>query len=174
MARMLDDDELGAYIALVSAGDLMRRSVAAQLAEHDLTSLQFSILAELLANPGGLRMHELAERMVISRSGLTYQVSQLESRGFVTRAAADDDDRGIEVRLADAGRAHVLAAFPGHVELVRSVFLDVVEPELIAPLRATLEPVVEKLRSRSRQGSARGPGGLDSSVAPGSRTRAST
>ena len=150
MARMLDDDELGAYIALVAAGDLMRRSVAAQLAEHDLTSLQFSILAELLAHPEGLRMHDLAERMVISRSGLTYQVTQLEGQGMVSRAASNDDDRGVEVHLADAGRSRVLEAFPGHVDLVRGVFLDVVEPEQLAPLRATLEQVVEKLRARPR------------------------
>ena len=150
MARMLDDGELGAYIALVAAGDLMKRSVAAQLAEHDLTSLQFSILAELLAHPEGLRMHDLAERMVISRSGLTYQISQLESQGMVSRAASSDDDRGVEVQLADPGRARVLAAFPSHVELVRSVFLDVVEPEQLAQLRATLEQVVEKLRARPR------------------------
>jgi len=150
MARMLDDDELGAYIALVAAGDLMRRSVAAQLAEHDLTSLQFSILAELLAHPEGLRMHDLAERMVISRSGLTYQVTQLEGQGMVSRAASNDDDRGVEVHLAGAGRSRVLEAFPGHVDLVRGVFLDVVEPEQLAPLRATLEQVVEKLRARPR------------------------
>ena len=147
---MLDDDELGAYIALVAAGDLMRRSVAAQLAEHDLTSLQFSILAELLAHPEGLRMHDLAERMVISRSGLTYQVTQLEGQGMVSRAASNDDDRGVEVHLAGAGRSRVLEAFPGHVDLVRGVFLDVVEPEQLAPLRATLEQVVEKLRARPR------------------------
>jgi DNA-binding MarR family transcriptional regulator len=150
MARMLDDDELGAYIALVAAGDLMKRSVAAQLAEHDLTSLQFSILAELLAHPEGLRMHDLAERMVISRSGLTYQITQLESQGLVARTASSGDDRGVEVQLAEAGRERVLAAFPTHVELVRGVFLDVVEPEQLAPLRATLEQVVEKLRARPR------------------------
>ena len=150
MARMLDDDELGAYIALVAAGDLMRRSVAAQLADYDLTSLQFSILAELLAHPEGLRMHDLAERMVISRSGLTYQVTQLEGQGMVSRAASNDDDRGVEVHLAGAGRSRVLEAFPGHVDLVRGVFLDVVEPEQLAPLRATLEQVVEKLRARPR------------------------
>ena len=150
MARMLDDDELGAYIALVAAGDLMKRSVAAQLAEHDLTSLQFSILAELLAHPEGLRMHDLAERMVISRSGLTYQITQLESQGLVARTASSGDDRGVEVQLAEAGRERVLAAFPTHVELGRGVFLDVVEPEQLAPLRATLEQVVEKLRARPR------------------------
>ena len=150
VTRMLDDDELGAYIALVAAGDLMQRSVAEQLAEHQLSTLQFSILATLLAHPGGLRMHDLADRMVISRSGLTYQVTQLEARGFVSRAAASDDDRGVEVRLIEPGRERVQGAFPGHVDLVRGVFLDVIEPGQIAPLRSTLERVVEKLRARPR------------------------
>lgn len=148
MARMLDDDELGAYIALVAAGDLMQRSVAEQLAEHDLSTLQFSILATLLDHPEGLRMRDLAERMVISRSGLTYQITQLEAQGLVARTASSDDDRGVEVQLAEPGRARVLAAFPGHVELVRGVFLDVVDPGQLTPLRATLEQVVERLRAR--------------------------
>jgi DNA-binding MarR family transcriptional regulator len=150
MAQPLDDDELGAYIALVAAGDLMQRSVAEQLAEHELSTLQFSILATLLAHPEGLRMRDLAERMVVSRSGLTYQITQLESRGLVSRSASSDDDRGVEVQLAEPGRRRVVAAFPGHVELVRGVFLDVVEPGQIVPLRATLEQVVEKLRARPR------------------------
>jgi DNA-binding MarR family transcriptional regulator len=145
---MLDDDELGAYIALVAAGDLMQRSVAEQLAEHDLSTLQFSILATLLDHPEGLRMRDLAERMVISRSGLTYQITQLEAQGLVARTASSDDDRGVEVQLAEPGRARVLAAFPGHVELVRGVFLDVVDPGQLTPLRATLEQVVERLRAR--------------------------
>lgn len=150
MAQQLDDDELGAYIALVAAGDLMQRSVAEQLAEHDLSSLQFSLLATLLDHPEGVRMGELAERMVVSRSGLTYQIAQLESRGLVTRSASGDDDRGVEVRITEPGRVHVQAAFPGHLELVRGVFLDVVDPEQLAPLRATLEQVVERLRARPR------------------------
>ena len=150
MARMLEDDEVAAYIALVAAGDLMKRSVAAQLAEHDLTSLQFSILAELLAHPDGLRMRDLADRMVISRSGLTYQITQLEAQGMVVRTASDDDERGVQVRLAEPGRVRVEEAFPGHVELVRSVFLDVIEPTQLAPLRTALEQVVEKLRARPR------------------------
>ena len=95
-------------------------------------------------------MHDLAERMVISRSGLTYQITQLEARGLVSRMASADDDRGVEVQLAESGRERVLAAFPGHVELVRSVFLDVVDPRQLAPLRATLEHVVEELRARPR------------------------
>jgi DNA-binding MarR family transcriptional regulator len=135
---------------LVAAGDLMQRSVAEQLAEHGLSTLQFSILATLLGHPEGLRMHDLAERMVISRSGLTYQVTQLEARGLVSRTASTNDDRGVKVQLAEPGRVRVLAAFPGHVELVRGVFLDVIEPGQVGPLRATLEQVVQKLRARPR------------------------
>ena len=163
MPEELDDDELGAYIALLAAGDLMQRSVAAQLAEHDLSTLQFSILATLLDHPEGLRMRDLADRMVISRSGLTYQVTQLEAQRLVTRANSADDERGVEVRLAPAGRERVLAAMPGHVGLVRSVFLDVVDPGEIRPLRSALEQVVGRLRARpypkrSVSGPARGAG----------------
>jgi DNA-binding MarR family transcriptional regulator len=115
MAATLNGDELGAYLALVTAGDLIQRRVASQLAEHGLTPLQFSALATLLDSPDGLRMSELADALVVSRSGLTYQVTQLEKAGFVERTASPGDDRGVVARLAPAGRDRVLETLPGHI-----------------------------------------------------------
>lgn len=145
----LNPDELAAYFAVVTAGDLMQRKVSTQLAEHALTPIKFSVLATLLNTPEGLRMNELAEALVVSRSGLTYQVGQLEKEGLVERTASVGDDRGVVARLTPAGRARVTEAFPGHVELVRSNFLNVLDADELSAVRAALQKVVAALRASS-------------------------
>ncbi|MEO8906692.1 MAG: MarR family transcriptional regulator [Microbacteriaceae bacterium] len=143
----LDAGELGAYFALVTAGDLVQRAVATQLSEHGLTPLQFTILARLLDAPSGLRMRDLADMLVVSRSGLTYQVTQLERQRLLTREASTEDDRGVTAVLTDAGRARVVETLPGHVGLVRENLLDLLSPTEIEALRESLERVVTKLRA---------------------------
>lgn len=148
MDNALDNDELGAYFAMVTAGDLIERAVATQLAEHGLTPLQFSVLARLRENPDGLRMSELADALVVSKSGLTYQVTQLEKTGLVERTSSPGDDRGVVATLTQAGRARVSKAFPGHVELVRENFLDLLKPGEANTIRVSLERVVASLQRR--------------------------
>lgn len=124
----MNKDELGAYFALVAAGDLAQRAVASQLAEHRLTPLQLSILAMLIEAEDGLRMSNLVDSLVISRSGSIYQVEQLEKAGLVERGSFVTDNRGVVALLSAAGRDRVLGAFPSHVVLVRENFLDLLEP----------------------------------------------
>jgi DNA-binding MarR family transcriptional regulator len=149
MTTKLSHDELGAYFALVAAGDLVQRAVSSQLAEHGLTPLQFSVLATLLEADDGLRMSDLADALVVSRSGLTYQITQLEKTGLVERFSSRADSRGIVARLTVTGRERVLGAFPGHVALVRENFLDLLAPTEISTLSTTLDKVVTHLRDTS-------------------------
>ncbi len=146
MKAELTRDELDAYFALVTAGDLVQRAVSAQFSEHGLTPLQFAILARLLDAPEGLRMSDLADALVVSRSGLTYQVTQLEKAGFVTRESSPADSRGVVARLSSTGRDRVLETFPGHVGLVRKKFIDLLSPKEVTTIRTTLEKVVAGLR----------------------------
>lgn len=143
----LDERELGAYFALVTAGDLVQRAVTAQLREHGLTPVQFSILARLLSAPDGMRMSELADALVMSRGGMTYQITQLEQRGLLSRSGSGDDDRGVQAAITDAGRELVSAVFPGHVAIVRENFLELLDAGERDALRASLERVIAKLRS---------------------------
>jgi DNA-binding MarR family transcriptional regulator len=146
MARELNADELATYQALVAAGGLIERAVIAQLADFGLTPLQFAILATLRG--GGLRMGDLAEAVVHSRSGLTYQVTQLEKAGLVERAASPGDDRGVQVSLTAAGADRVAAAFPGHTEVVRAGIFDHLDPAELVALREPLERIVTRLREK--------------------------
>ena len=71
-----------------------------------------------------MRMTELADSMLNSKSGLTYQVSQLEKAGLVQRAPCTIDVRGVYAALTDEGRQLMERAAPGHVALVRELLID--------------------------------------------------
>jgi DNA-binding MarR family transcriptional regulator len=63
----------------------------------------FDVLSQIADAGGRLRMTELAERVLVSRSGLTRCVASLEDEGLVKRAAVGEDGRGVTVYLTDAG-----------------------------------------------------------------------
>lgn len=105
--RSLTPTQLEAYLALTEVASLLRPAVEAQLRDAgDLSYLQFQLLARLGdAADGHLRMTDLADGLVHSRSGLTYQAQLLEQRGLITRSPSPDDERSTVVALTDAGRA---------------------------------------------------------------------
>src|SRR5262252_10113988 len=73
----------------------------------------YDVLFQLSEAPDGrLRMHELAEAVLLSRSGLTRSVDRIESAGLVTRQAIPGDRRSTHVVITDAGRQKLAAAFP--------------------------------------------------------------
>ncbi|GAA3276586.1 MarR family transcriptional regulator [Dactylosporangium vinaceum] len=118
-ASGLNSEQLGAFFALMEVGSLLQYAVDEHLrADGDLSWVQFQILARLALNApeGRLRMTDLADGVVYSRSGLTYQAGLLDKRGLITRAPSPDDERSVIVTVTDAGRALVAKVLPGHVE----------------------------------------------------------
>ena len=101
----VDPVRLGAYFALIEVTDLLRHAIEQQL--HDdggLTFVRFQVLMRLDQAPAGShRMTDLADAMVISRSGLTYQIGLLEKAGLVTRSASPGDDRSVALAPVSAG-----------------------------------------------------------------------
>jgi len=148
MAATITDEEFRAYAALIASSTLLQRSVERNLREQaDLTQVQFEILMNLsIAGDAGIRMAQLADALIVSRSGLSYQVAQLESRGWITRERSTDDERGVVARITAAGERMRRRVFAGHVDVVRKAFLDVVDPGELATLTAALERVVGQLR----------------------------
>lgn len=141
MVRHLSDDELAAYFALRGAGDRLQRAVAQQLREYDLTEVQFSILARLNASPNGVGMSEMARGLVVTKSGLTYQAGQLESRKLVARRASKDDDRAVLLHLTSGGKTLIGRIMPAHIALVRELFIDRIHPADLAVVRDALGKV---------------------------------
>lgn len=147
--QSLDAAEIGAYFALIEVGSLVRHAVEQQLRDAgDLSYVQFQLLATLGDAPGGSRrMTELADGVVISRSGLTYQVGLLERAGLLVREPAADDERGVVVALTDAGRSVLGAVFPGHVELLRQLVFDAIGPADVEDLGRVLGTVRDHMRT---------------------------
>ena len=141
MNDRLSESELAAYFALRRAADRLQRAVTGQLRAHGLTEVQFAILAQLSQGESGLGMTELARALVVSKSGLTYQAGQLEGRELVVRIANEGDDRGVLLQLTGQGRELLARVLPGHVALVRELFVDRVDPHELAIVRDALEAV---------------------------------
>lgn len=121
----LDAAQLDAYFALMEAVSLLQHRVQQQLrAAGDLSYVQFQLLARLSAAHGQLTMTELADGVVYSRSGVTYQAGLLEKAGLITRAPSPDDDRATLVTITDSGLALLGRVLPGHVQVVRRMLFE--------------------------------------------------
>ncbi|RRR96810.1 MarR family winged helix-turn-helix transcriptional regulator [Glycomyces terrestris] len=129
--RWLDDEEMRTWMAFIPASNLVARELDQQLKEESgLSHLQYEILIHLnAAETGALRMTELAERLINSKSGLTYQVGQMEKAGLVQRRQCEWSRSGVLAAITDEGRAALERAAPGHVAKVREVLIDVLTPE---------------------------------------------
>ena len=145
----LSPTELEAYFALIEVSSLVRHTVEEQLRNAGgLSYVQFQLLATLGDAPdGSRRMTELADGVVYSRSGLTYQVGLLEKAGLVVRSPSADDDRGVTVTLTAGGRDVLARVFPGHIEGLRQLLFEPLAPEDVDSLARVLTIVRDHMRS---------------------------
>ncbi|MFD1721162.1 MarR family winged helix-turn-helix transcriptional regulator [Amnibacterium endophyticum] len=122
----IDPVRLKAYFALIEVSSLLRHAIEQQLRDAgSLSYVQFQLLATLGDRPDGrARMTDLADGVVYSRSGITYQAGLLERAGLVARGPAEDDERSTMVTITEAGRARLAAVFPGHLEALQRLLLD--------------------------------------------------
>ncbi|MEU0501932.1 MarR family transcriptional regulator [Nocardia sp. NPDC005998] len=98
--------------------------------DSDLTLAEYRILVLLSEAPDrSLRMSELADGVLSSRSRLTHQIRRLESQRMVRRNTCLEDGRGVIAELTDEGMRRLEAAAPGHVEAVRRNFIDLLDSQ---------------------------------------------
>lgn len=145
----LNVEQLAAYFALMEVSSLLQHAVEQQLrAEGGLSYVQFQILAGLSDLPRGRqRMTDIADRVVHSRSGLTYQAAQLEKAGLITRAPSIQDERSTTVTITAAGRTLLNRIMPGHVQLVRQLLLDPLTRRGLTALNQLLARVRDRMRA---------------------------
>jgi DNA-binding MarR family transcriptional regulator len=155
--RWLDEDEMRAWHAFVAASGLLNRRLDQQLKDDvGLSHLQYEILVRLSAAPGHqMRMTELADSLINSKSGLTYQITQLEKAGLVCRRSCAYDVRGILAVLTEAGWEMLDRAAPGHVALVRELLIDVLTPQQLAAIADGLGEVARRLQDTGAPAGAR-------------------
>lgn len=150
--RWLDEQEMAAWSAFLEVSHLVERRVEQQLKEQQgLSHPQYEILVRLSDAPGSaLRMAELADLVVTSKSSLTYQIGRLEKLGLVRRCSATDDERGVRAVLTDSGRATLDHGAPEHVALVRSSLIDLLSRDQLAALTDGLTTVRDALRQHGQ------------------------
>ncbi len=93
--------------------------------EHGLSLAEYRILVMLSESPdGSLRMSDLADGVLSSRSRLTHQIRRMETEGMVERSQCVEDGRGVLAVVTDEGRRRLTAAAPTHVAGVRRYLVD--------------------------------------------------
>jgi DNA-binding MarR family transcriptional regulator len=104
----------------------LTRALDAELTrEHDLPLSSYEVLLFLNdADDGRMRMSELADSVLLSRSGLTRLVDRLERQGLLRRERCTSDARGLFAEITDDGRAVFAEARRTHLDGVRRLFLD--------------------------------------------------
>ena len=149
-AERLSVRELGAWRSFLRAHSIVNRKLEAELvAEHDMPLASYDVLLQLAEAEGRrLRMTELADRVLLSRSGLTRLIDRLERDGLVERVACANDARGTHAVLSDAGLDRLREAAPTHLrgvsEHVTSRLsedeLDLLKSLMLKLLDGPLEP----------------------------------
>lgn len=142
-----DDPRLGAWRSFLHAhARLVRRLDEELQAAHGLSLAEYDALLQLASTPGRrLRMSVLAERVLLSRSGITRLVDRLEAAGMVERSVCATDARGAEAILTGAGLARLREASRTHLAGVQRYFLDVVAPDDRAAMERGLDRVIDGL-----------------------------
>ena len=125
-AELLNEEELAAWRGMLRAHAELTRELDAELArEHNLPLSSYEVLLFLADAPDGrMRMAELADSVLLSRSGLTRLVDRLEREGLLKRERCESDARGYFAELTPKGRRLFDAARRTHLDGVRARFLS--------------------------------------------------
>jgi DNA-binding MarR family transcriptional regulator len=136
--------ELGAWRGMLRVYASMVRALDAELdAQHGIPITSYEVLIHLADSPDGkMRMRDLAEAALLSRSGLTRLVDRLERDRLIERASCPSDARGAYAVITDSGRALLARARPAHRTDVRRRFLDHFDEDELVQLASYWERVL--------------------------------
>ena len=125
-AELLNEEELAAWRGMLRAHAELTKELDAELArEHDLPLSSYEVLLYLADAPDGrMRMAELADSVLLSRSGLTRLVDRLQREGLLKRERCESDARGYFAEITPKGRRLFDAARRTHLDGVRARFLS--------------------------------------------------
>jgi DNA-binding MarR family transcriptional regulator len=133
---------IAAWRSLLRAhATLMRRLETDLEQQTGLALADYDVLAQLAIAGGELRMTELANRALISRSGMTRRVARLVDEGLVRRADAGADGRGVVVALTAAGVARLTETAPIHARGIAEHFVSGLDDQELAVLETALDKV---------------------------------
>jgi DNA-binding MarR family transcriptional regulator len=119
-----------AWAALTAAHTRIAGQLSTALARAcDLSINDFEILLRLDHAPApGLRLTELNAAIPLTQPSLSRAVARLGQRGWLSRAGAADDRRGVLITITPAGRDVLRSAVPVHAQTIRELLLDPLTP----------------------------------------------
>jgi DNA-binding MarR family transcriptional regulator len=118
--------QLASWRTFLRAHALVNRALEAELvAEQQLSLAAYDVLVQLYEAPGHrLRMTELADAVLLSRSGVTRLVDRLEKSGLVSRCPVAGDGRGVAAELTETGANRLRTASRTHLTGVMRHFVE--------------------------------------------------
>jgi DNA-binding MarR family transcriptional regulator len=145
--RWLDDGEQQTWRTFMVAVTVLFEKLRQELLRETGLSLpDYEILVRLSEAEGGLlRMSQLANSAVSSRSKMSHAVARLEAAGWVRREGCPTDKRGAFAILTEEGMEKLVSAAPFHVEGVRTHLFDPLEPAQVGQLATISEALVAHL-----------------------------
>ncbi|CAN5877757.1 MarR family transcriptional regulator [soil metagenome] len=145
--RWLTSEQMRAWRGYLGLVRVLDDRLSRDLQERSgLSMADYEILVRLSEAPERrLRMTELAQAAMVSKSRLSHQLTRMELRALVRREGCPSDGRGTFAVLTEQGYAALAAAAPGHVASVHEHLLDRLTPEQVSTLGDLSEAVLVHL-----------------------------
>ncbi|MEO3776521.1 MarR family transcriptional regulator [Micromonospora sp. B11E3] len=145
--RWLDEGQQRAWRAYLGMQGRLTAELNRQLqSTSNLSLADYDVLVQLTDTPDGrLRPFELQRALGWEQSRLSHHLSRMQRRDLVGREECGEDGRGAYVVLTDAGRQAIADAAPGHVEAVRRLFFDALDPDEVETLYRLASAVLDRL-----------------------------
>ena len=123
--RWLNAAEMKAWRRYIIASRRLLEALDSDLEDHELSMADYEVLAQLSDAPERrMRMSELADVAMLSRSRLSHRMKVMEKAGWVKREECESDKRGYFAVMTEKGWKAIVKAAPDHVDSVRNRFVD--------------------------------------------------
>lgn len=145
-------DELRLWLRLLSSKILIETEIRRRLRDNfDITLPRFDLMAQLDKAPGGMKLGELSQRLMVSNGNITGLVDRLVAQGLLDRQPAPNDRRAQLVKLTAEGRRSFRTMAASHEAWIAEIFAD-----LTASDRATLMRLLGKAKTSAHKSIAGG------------------
>ncbi|MEI6406045.1 MAG: MarR family transcriptional regulator [Actinomycetes bacterium] len=147
--RWLNPREMKAWRSYIIASRRLLEALDFDLVGHDLSMADYEVLAQLSESPDRkLRMSELAEIAMVSKSRLSHRMKVMEKAGWVRREECLEDKRGYYAVMTEKGWKAIVNAAPDHVASVRNRFVDHLTSKDQEDLAKIFDRVTSQLRGQ--------------------------
>ena len=147
--RWLNPREMKAWRSYIIASRRLLEALDFDLVGHDLSMADYEVLAQLSESPDRkLRMSELAEIDMVSKSRLSHRMKVMEKAGWVRREECLEDKRGYYAVMTEKGWKAIVNAAPDHVASVRNRFVDHLTSKDQEDLAKIFDRVTSQLRGQ--------------------------